>query len=222
MKNKTGSSIIKIFDNIFREGRFPIKLQSDGGHEFNNFAFKKYVKEKGIHYFTTRNETKCSIVECFNRTLKSKMWKYFTHKNTQNYLNVLSKLVKSYNNSVHSSIKMKPKDVTIHSQHIALKALYGECNKTPHLLAKFKVYDDVRISKMKHMFAKGYQSNWSYEIFTIIKVIQRNPPVYKIKDYEGKEIEGIFYLKELQKVRKSKDSYWQIESVNNKKKRWLN
>ena len=141
------------------------------------------------------------------------MWKYFTHKNTQNYLSVLPKLVKSYNNSVHSSTKMKPKDVTVYNQHIALKALYGGNNKTSQSLTKFKVGDDVRITKMKHVFAKGYESNWSYEIFTIIKVISRKPPVYKIKDYEGKEIEGVFYSKELQKVRKSKDSYWQIEKV---------
>ena len=70
MKNKTGSDVIKIFDKIFKDGRVPIKLQSDGGREFNNSVFKKYMKEKGIQYFITRNETKCSIVECFNRTLK--------------------------------------------------------------------------------------------------------------------------------------------------------
>ena len=171
------------------------------------------MKEKGVHYFTTRNETKCSIVEWFNRTLKTKMWKYFTHKNTHNYLAVLPKLVKSCNNSIHSSIKMKPKDVMVYNQHIALQALYGDSTRPAHNVRKLKVGDDVRISKMKHVFAKGYQSNWSYEIFTIIKVIPRNPPVYKIKDYEGGEIEGVFYSEELQKVQKSKSSYWQIEKI---------
>ena len=98
LKNKKGINVIKIFDKIFKEGRVPIKLQSDGGHEFNNFAFRKYMKEKGIHYFTTRNETKCSVVECSNRTLKSKMWKYFTHKKYPKLLlDVLPKLISSYN-----------------------------------------------------------------------------------------------------------------------------
>ena len=77
------------------------------------------------------------------------MWKYFTHKNAQNYLTVLPKLLKGYNNSVHSSIKMKPKDVTVYNQHIALKALYADNNKTSQSAIKFKVGDDVRISKMK-------------------------------------------------------------------------
>ena len=108
---------------------------------------------------------------------------------------------------------MKPKDVTVYNQHITLDALYGNNNKTKQLTSKFKVGDDVRISKLKHVFAKGNECNWSYEIFTIIKVIPRKSPVYKIKDYKGKEIEGIFYAEEIQKVRKSKDSYWQIEKV---------
>ena len=60
---------------------------------------------------------------------------------------------------------------------------------------------------MKHTFSKSYQGNWSYKIFTVVKVILRNPPVFKIKDYDGKETEGLFYSEELQKVKKSKDSY---------------
>ena len=66
---------------------------------------------------------------------------------------------------------------------------------------------------MKHVFAKGYQGNCSYEIFTVVRVIPRNPSVFKIKDYSGKEIEGMFYSEELQKVKKSKDSYWQVEKI---------
>ena len=58
---------------------------------------------------------------------------------------------------------------------------------------------------MKHTFSKSYQGNWSCEIFTVVKVIPRNLPVFKIKDYDGKEMEGLFYLEELQKVKKSKD-----------------
>ena len=193
-------NVIEGFEKIFKMGRIPIKLQSDGGREFNNTTFKQYMKKKGIHYFTTKNETKCSIVERFNRTLKTQMWKYFTFKNSHVYLNVLPKLVSSYNNTVHSSIKMKPKNADIFKQHIVLENLYG---KTSHGIStartELKVGDNVRISKMKHTFASGYEGNWSYEIFTIIKVINRIPPVFIIKDFDGKEIEGVFYTKELPK-----------------------
>lgn len=188
------------------EGRISITLQSDGGRVFNNGKFKNYMKEKGVHYFNTRNETTCSIVEWFNRTLKTKMWKYFTHKNTYNHLAVLPKLVKSYINSIHSSIKMKPKDVTIYNQHIALQALYGNSKRPSGHLRKLKVGDDFRINKMKHVFAKGYQRNLSYEIFTIIKVIPRNP-VYKIKDMKVEKLRVYLTLKDYKKCRKVKIAF---------------
>ena len=138
----------------------------------------------------------------------------FHIKNSHVYLNVLPKLVSSYNNTVHSSIKMKPKNVDIYNQHVVFENLYQKTSHaTPVGTTKLKMGDNVRISKMKHKFAKGYEGNWSYEIFTIIKVINRNPPVFIIKDFEGKEIEGVFYSKELQKVKKEDDSFWQIEKV---------
>ena len=36
---------------------------------------------------------------------------------------------------------------------------------------KFKVGDDVRISKYKNVFAKGYKLNWLEEVFVIKNVI---------------------------------------------------
>ena len=137
-------------------------------------------------------------------------------------MHVLSKLVPSYNSSVHSSIKMKLKNVDIYNQHVALENLYGRTSHVTHFPTDdLKVGDNVRISKMKHTFAKGYEGNWSYEIFTIIKVIDRIPPVFKIKDFDGKEIEGVFYSQELQKVKKEDNSFWQIVKVlKNKKKKW--
>ena len=95
-----------------------------------------------------------------------------------------------------------------------LDTLYGKYWAAPKLSnIKFEVGDDVRKSRMKHFSAKGYVGNWSYKIFTIVNVISRNPPVYKIEGYDGNEIEGLFYSEEHQKVKKSKDSYWQIEEV---------
>ena len=93
LKTKTAESVITVFEKIFKQGRVPFKLQSDCGREFNNTSFKKYMKQMEINYFTTRNETNYSVVEWFNRTLKERMWKYFTHKNTLVYLKVLPKLV---------------------------------------------------------------------------------------------------------------------------------
>ena len=65
---------------------------------------------------------------------------------------------------------------------------------------KFKVGDNVRISKYKNIFAKGYTPNWSEEVFIINKIKNTVPWTYTISDLNGEEITGSFYEKELQKA----------------------
>ena len=86
---------------------------------------------------------------------------------------------------------------------------------------KFKIGDQVRISKVKRTFEKGYLSDFSKEIFTISKQVRRDPPVYKLKDYDGEELKGTFYDKELQKIMKEDDVY-EIEKVLKKRGRGKN
>ena len=76
------------------------------------------------------------------------------------------------------------------------------------------------------MFKKGYLPNWTEEVFTITKKIPRKPPVYKIADYHGDELEGTFYEEELQKVIKRDSDYYRVENViksriRNKKKEYF-
>ena len=61
---------------------------------------------------------------------------------------------------------MKPTDVKNYS--------FAECNEGPNEKdLKSKVNNHVRISKYKNIFAKGYFSNWSEEIFVIKKIKKR-------------------------------------------------
>ena len=93
------------FHVIFKSGWRPIRLQTDKGTEFINRVFQKFLKEHDMHFFTTYNEeTKAGIVESFNRTLKTKRWKYLTHRETLTYVDVISKMVASYNHTVHRTI----------------------------------------------------------------------------------------------------------------------
>ena len=69
-------------------------------------------------------------------------------------------------------------------------------NKDP----KFKIGDQVRISKYKNIFAKGYIPNWSEEVFIISKIKNTVPWTYVINDLNGEEIIGTFHEKELQKT----------------------
>ena len=64
---------------------------------------------------------------------------------------------------------------------------------------KFKIGDNVRISKYKNIFAKIYVPNSSEEVFVIKKAKNTVPWTYVISDLNGEEIVGMFYKKELQK-----------------------
>ncbi len=67
------------------------------------------------------------------------------------------------------------------------------------------------------MFEKGYEINWTEEIFTIAK-IPRDAVVYKIKDYTGELLEGVFHEEELQKVTpKTHEDTYVVEKVLQKK-----
>ena len=79
-----------------------------------------------MRFFTTYSEeTKASIVESFNRTLKTKMWKYFTHRKTLTYVDVLSEMVASYDHTVHRTIDIPPAEVTWANQTTVSKRLCG-------------------------------------------------------------------------------------------------
>lgn len=216
IKDKKSNSIVSAFEIIFSD-RIPESLQTDAGKEFTNKIFQNFLKKKKIHFFTTHNTTKASIVERFNRTLKTKMFKYFTEMNTKRYIDILDKLVKSYNYTWHRSIKTEPVSVTKENQGQIWETLYGNSQQIRVSKKDLKVGDTVRISKAKMHFEKGYEQNWTREIFTIEKIIPRNPVVYKLKDLAGETIKGTFYKQELQKITDS--GYYPVDKVLKTRKR---
>ena len=68
-------------------------------------------KKTDIEMHLTRNEGKSVVAERFVRTLKNKMYKYMTSVSKIVYIDKLDDIVNIYNNTYHSTIKMKPIDV---------------------------------------------------------------------------------------------------------------
>ena len=216
LKTKTGPALVTAFKVILESGRKPQKIQTDQGTEFFNKHFKALMKEEEIQLYNTYNETKASVVERVIRTLKTRMWRYFTAKRTRRYIDVLPDLVDSYNRSKHRSIQKKPINVTPNNEREVWHTLYGDRENKKPIRYKFEVGDQVRISKMKRTFEKGYLPNFSKEIFTVSQRIPRQPPVYKLKDYHQEELSGTFYNEELQKVIKEDDVY-EVEKILKKR-----
>lgn len=209
LKDKTAASVATAFENVFREsGRVPRKLRTDQGLEFRGQALQTLLEQYNVHYFTSNNETKEAIVERFNRTLRSRLWRYFEATNDTRYVEVLPKLVEAYNHKKHRSIGMAPNDVTPYNAYKARERLYDrrrgrrKRGKKKKKSPKLKVDDRVRLSKAKPTFEQGYKSNWTDEIFTIHSVnVSGQHPRYKVRDDEGEVIRGSFQESELQKVR---------------------
>ncbi len=94
--------------------------------------------------------------------------------------------------------------------------LYGKMRKDAPVF-KYKIGDLVRVSKVRNVFSKGYEQNYTEEFFTIAACVPRNPPVYRLQDYDG-DFEGCFYEKELQKIIVNQDKSFKIEKILDRKK----
>ena len=126
------------------------------------------VEKNNIEMYSTHNEGKSVTVERFIRSIKNKIYKYMTSISKNVYIDKLDDIVNEYNNTKHRTIKMKPIDIKDNTYIDFGK----EVNDND---PKFKVGEHVRISKYKNIFAKGYTSNWSEEVF-VIKEIKNTVP----------------------------------------------
>ena len=128
--------------------------------------------------YSTNNKGKSVVAERFIRTLKSKIYKCMASISKNVYINKLDDIVDEYNNTYHTTIKMKPIDV---KDNTYINTDKETNDKDP----KFKIGDRVRISKYKIIFAEGYTPNWSEEVFVIKKVKNTVPWTYVINDLNG-------------------------------------
>ena len=149
---------------------------------------KSFLQNNNIEIYLAHNEGKSVVAERFIRTLKNKIYKYMTSMSKSVYIDKLDDIVNKHNNTYHRVNKRKPVNVKS-STNIDFNK---ENNKES---PKFKIGDNVRISKYKNIFAKGYILNWTEEVFVIKKVKNTVPWTYVISDFKGKEIAGTFTKK---------------------------
>lgn len=219
LKSKSAADVAQGFESILKtSGRICQRLHTDEGKEFYNTKFKALLKSYNIEHFSSGNkDIKCSVIERFNRTLKTKMYRYFTAKSTNAYIKILPQLLISYNASKHRSIGMAPEEVNLKNQKQVWEKLYGGGYPSSKKF-KLSIGDQVRVSRIKGKFEQGYLQNWSDEVFVVIQRIARSPPVYKLRDADGENVQGVFYFEELQSVYQPKDAYFKVEKILETKK----
>jgi hypothetical protein len=111
LKTKCGPSITSAFRSLFHgdDSRRHVWILTDKGKEFLNKHFHDMLRYEGIQFQVCKNPVvKCAVVERAHRTIRDRLLKYFTFKNTYRYIDVLSKFVKAYNDTVHTTTGMEP------------------------------------------------------------------------------------------------------------------
>ena len=121
---------------------------------------KSWLEKNDIEMYSTQNVGESVVAERFVRSLKSKIYKHMTWLSKHVYISKLDDILNKYNNTYHRTIKMKSVDVT--------PSTYIDFDKENSKEgSKFEVSDNVRTSRYKNIFVKGYFRKWSEEAFVI-------------------------------------------------------
>ena len=114
IKTKSGPAVTSAFRYLLHDDSLrPLWVRTDKGKEFLNKHFQDILRDESIQFQVFRNpEVKCAVVERFQRTIRARLFKYFTFSNTYRYIDVLPNFVKAYNETVHTTTGMAPSQLT--------------------------------------------------------------------------------------------------------------
>lgn len=229
LKDKTGKSLVVGLQNVFERGGKAELYRMDKGTEFTNKLVVNFFKNQGVSvYFTENTEIKAGYAERSIKTIRGKIYRYLTFKNSNRYLDDLQKIVSSYNNQVHSSLSgLSPAQVNEGNevsvwakQFLSDDGLSRQQRRRHSFKYKFKVGDYVRVSFLRRTFQREHDIRWSQEIFEVaLRFARQGQPVYLVKDIRGELIRGSFYQRELLAAPDPNKGVWKIEKIVRRKGR---
>ena len=175
LRSTTGQEMVLALKRMFASGRKPTHLRSDQGTEFVNRNVKALLKKEGVTFFVTHNVVKASYAERAIKTIKSRLVRYMTHKQTHRWIDILPKVTESYNQTYHRSIKRSPQSVKPTDSVELWKRQYDTIpdsnSNRRHVSAvpkfKYKVGDLVSVSFLRRPFQREYDERWSRELFVV-------------------------------------------------------
>ena len=109
LKDKLGITITNTFQKILnRSNCKPKKIRVDKSSDFYNRSMKFWLQDNNIEMYSIHNEGKPVAAEGFIKTLKTKIYKNMTSISKNKYIEKLDDIANKYNNTYHSTIKIKP------------------------------------------------------------------------------------------------------------------
>ena len=196
LKNKSAQTIKDSFENILiNSKRKPNLIETDRGKEFYNNIFQDFLNKNNIKVYSRNSSYGAVFAERFNRTIRDLLKKIVFELGDANWIDVLPTITKQYNNRLHSSTKLSPKDASLKkNEGFVYKNLLDKRKK---IKPKFQINDLVRTADLKRTFSKGDTTNWSYKLYKITEIINDTIPRYKIDNLSERYNESLLKKTEL-------------------------
>ena len=196
LKNKNAQTIKDSFENILTSSkRKPNLVETDRGKEFYNNIFQDFLNKNNIKIYSRNSSYGAVFAERFNRTIRDLLKKIVFERGESNWIDVLPTITKQYNNRIHTSTKLSPKDASLKkNEGFVFKNLLDKRKK---IKPKYQTNDIVRTADLKKTFSKSDTTNWSYKLYKITEIINDTIPSYKIGNLPERYNESLLKKTEL-------------------------
>ena len=124
LKDKKGIVCCRSIQIHIQERKKTRKNRTDKGQEFRARVVQSLFKSENIRHMFAESDVKASVSERVIKTIKSRIYRYFTHTQSYKYVNELQNFAEGYNNTVHRTIDMRPIDVRGDNEEEARMATY--------------------------------------------------------------------------------------------------
>ena len=181
LKNKKALTIRDSFENILISSkRKPNLIETDRGKEFYNNLFQDFLNKNDIKLYSRNSSYGVVFAQRFNRTIRDLLKKPVFEKGDGNWIDILPTITKQYNNRIHSSTKLSPKDASLmENEGFVYKNLI---DKRMIITSKYEVGNLVRTADLKKTFSKSDTTNWSYKLYKITEIVNDTIASYKISN----------------------------------------
>ena len=203
LKNKNAQIIKDSFENILISSkRKPNLIETDRGKEFYNNIFQDFLNKNNIKHYSRNSSYGAVFAERFNRTIRDLLKKIVFEQGDAKWIDILPTITKQYNNRIHSSTKLSPKDASLKkNEGYVYKNLLDKRKKVK---PKYEIDDIVRTADLKKTFSKGDTTNWSYKLYKITEIVNDTISSYRLDNLPERYNEALLKKTELT-IKENKD-----------------
>lgn len=200
LKHKSTKEIAAAISKLLAETKFKLRnLQSDFEPAIYSKVVQAILKKHKVNFYSTRSKLKANVVERLVKTIKSKIYRLMHENKTQNWFQTVEKVIKSYNESIHSSHGHVPNKIGPKNYSQVFQNLYSRVAQRKRKRPSFVVGQSVRISQPRLTFSKDSTIHWSPEVFKIHSLHTAIPVVsYLLSDKEDNVLNSSFVEADLQ------------------------